>query len=144
MSLDFPNRRIRIGERINSPQILFYWANFRVFGFLTVMIHLDWCSLYQPEKNLFIVEIVVRANNLFHSGWIVICWFMKRPTFEDDRIADAKSKRHSTISEGIQIGLEMRAKHTILTHLSQRYPRTPSIDHSNVTIAHDFFQVLVL
>jgi ribonuclease BN (tRNA processing enzyme) len=67
-------------------------------------------------------------------------------TFEDDRISDAKQKRHSTISEGIQMGVEMSAKHTILTHLSQRYPRTPPLQQcdGNVTIAHDFLRVLLL
>jgi ribonuclease BN (tRNA processing enzyme) len=86
----------------------------------------------RPSKQL--VLLGMNCHLLIHEA-----------TFEDDRSSDAKTKRHSTISEGIQIGIEMRAKHTILTHLSQRYPRTPSIDReSNVTIAHDFLQVLVL
>lgn len=67
-------------------------------------------------------------------------------TFEDDRIEDAKLKKHSTISEGIQMGVEMLAHHTILTHLSQRYPRrTISVqEEQNVTIAHDFLRVVFL
>ena len=85
----------------------------------------------RPSKQL--VSLGMNCHVLIHEA-----------TFEDDRISDAQCKRHSTISEAIQIGMEMKAKHTILTHLSQRYPRTPSIDqNSNVTIAHDFFQVLV-
>jgi ribonuclease Z len=86
----------------------------------------------RPSKQL--VSLGQRCNVLIHEA-----------TFEDDRIDDAKLKRHSTISEGIQMGVEMSAKHTILTHLSQRYPRTPLVQSDgNVTIAHDFMQVLLL
>ena len=43
-------------------------------------------------------------------------------TFEDTKQDDAIKKRHSTTSEARSIASRMKAKHTILTHFSQRYP----------------------
>jgi ribonuclease BN (tRNA processing enzyme) len=43
-------------------------------------------------------------------------------TFDDSMQDDAVKKRHSTSSEARRIAQQMHAKHTILTHFSQRYP----------------------
>lgn len=43
-------------------------------------------------------------------------------TFDDSKQDDAVKKRHSTSSEARRISMQMHAKHTILTHFSQRYP----------------------
>ncbi|KAH8394866.1 hypothetical protein KR222_008264 [Zaprionus bogoriensis] len=68
-------------------------------------------------------------------------------TMEDDLEEEARMKTHSTISQAIQQGRDMRAKHTILTHFSQRYakcPRLPSSeDMQRVAIAFDNMQVTV-
>jgi ribonuclease Z len=48
-------------------------------------------------------------------------------TFDDELAADAAAKNHSTIQEAVQVGLDMRARHTVLTHFSQRYPRLPNL-----------------
>lgn len=85
----------------------------------------------RPSKHL--VALGTNCDILIHEA-----------TFDDDKITDARSKRHSTISEGIQIGSDMAANHTILTHFSQRYPRTPAVSNANVTIAHDFLKVTML
>jgi len=42
-------------------------------------------------------------------------------TFGDDRVADARQKRHSTRGEALDVAARMGARRTILTHLSQRY-----------------------
>lgn len=68
-------------------------------------------------------------------------------TMEDDLEEEARLKTHSTISQAIQQGREMQAKHTILTHFSQRYakcPRLPSSeDMQSVAIAFDNMEVTV-
>lgn len=68
-------------------------------------------------------------------------------TMEDDLEEEARIKTHSTISQAIQQGRDMQAKHTILTHFSQRYakcPRLPSNeDMKHVAIAFDNMQVTV-
>lgn len=68
-------------------------------------------------------------------------------TMEDDLEEEARIKTHSTISQAIQQGRDMQAKHIILTHFSQRYakcPRLPSTeDMQNVAIAFDNMQVTV-
>jgi ribonuclease Z len=48
-------------------------------------------------------------------------------TFEDGMESEAVLKRHSTIGEALSVALEMEAKCTILTHFSQRYPKTPPV-----------------
>ncbi|KAH8299850.1 hypothetical protein KR044_006872 [Drosophila immigrans] len=68
-------------------------------------------------------------------------------TMEDDLVEEARIKTHSTISQAIQQGRDMQAKHIILTHFSQRYakcPRLPSSeDMQHVAIAFDNMQVTV-
>ncbi|EEP78058.1 predicted protein [Uncinocarpus reesii 1704] len=54
-------------------------------------------------------------------------------TFEDDMISDALSKRHSTLSEALMVGKEMRAKMVVLTHFSQRYREMPNIEKAKKT-----------
>ena len=44
-------------------------------------------------------------------------------TFDDDRMQDAVRKRHSTVGEALGVAGKMRARWTVLTHFSQRYPR---------------------
>ena len=46
-------------------------------------------------------------------------------TFDDEMQADAKSKKHSTTSEAVAVGLAMKAKRIMLTHFSQRYQKLP-------------------
>ncbi|XP_072746918.1 ribonuclease Z, mitochondrial isoform X2 [Anoplolepis gracilipes] len=64
-------------------------------------------------------------------------------TMEDDLANEAKIKTHSTTSQAIQAGEQMRSKFTLLTHFSQRYPVIPPLptDNSsklnNVGIAYD-------
>lgn len=43
-------------------------------------------------------------------------------TFDDSKSKEAERKKHSTLSEAVKISKEMRAKHLVLTHFSQRYP----------------------
>ncbi|ALC40593.1 JhI-1 [Drosophila busckii] len=68
-------------------------------------------------------------------------------TMEDDLEEEARIKTHSTVSQAIQQGRDMQAKHIILTHFSQRYakcPRLPSTDDmQQVAIAFDNMQVTV-
>lgn len=66
-------------------------------------------------------------------------------TMEDDLANEAKIKMHSTTSQAIQAGQQMRSKFTLLTHFSQRYPVIPPLPEdddngtklNNVGIAYD-------
>lgn len=51
-------------------------------------------------------------------------------TLEDDMVAEARDKRHSTTRQAIEVGLSMRAQRILLTHFSQRYPKIPSYSDS--------------
>ncbi|XP_022232324.2 ribonuclease Z, mitochondrial [Drosophila obscura] len=83
---------------------------------------------------LDLIELGRKSTVLIHEA-----------TMEDDLEEEARIKTHSTISQAIQQGRNMEAKHTILTHFSQRYakcPRLPSAeDMQQVAIAFDNMQV---
>ena len=48
-------------------------------------------------------------------------------TFDDELRGDAVAKKHSTISEAINVGIDMRARNLVLTHFSQRFSKLPSM-----------------
>ncbi|KAK3368244.1 hypothetical protein B0H63DRAFT_488118 [Podospora didyma] len=53
-------------------------------------------------------------------------------TFDDEMQGDAIAKKHSTMSEALDVGRQMGARKILLTHFSQRYPKLPTVseDHS--------------
>ncbi|CAL1689320.1 unnamed protein product [Lasius platythorax] len=85
-----------------------------------------------PCKNL--VKLGQDCDLLIHEA-----------TMEDDLSEEAKMKFHSTTSQAIQAGEQMKSKFTLLTHFSQRYsviPPLPNDDDNgsklnNVGIAYD-------
>lgn len=46
-------------------------------------------------------------------------------TFDDELAGDARAKKHSTTSEALVVGAQMKAKAVVLTHFSQRYQKIP-------------------
>lgn len=68
-------------------------------------------------------------------------------TMEDELAAEARIKMHSTTTQAIEIGRQMNARYTVLTHFSQRYARLPRLnanilnDNKSVGIAFDNMQV---
>ncbi|XP_046478204.1 ribonuclease Z, mitochondrial [Neodiprion pinetum] len=67
-------------------------------------------------------------------------------TMEDELESEARLKFHSTISQAINIGQQMHAKFTLLTHFSQRYAKIPILPDDagkTVGIAFDNMQVRV-
>ncbi|XP_050346444.1 ribonuclease Z, mitochondrial [Nymphalis io] len=83
-----------------------------------------------------LVEIGKNSTLLIHEA-----------TMEDELAGEARIKMHSTTSQAINIGREMNAKYTILTHFSQRYARLPRLnahilnDNNTVGIAFDNMQI---
>lgn len=49
-------------------------------------------------------------------------------THENELQHEAIKKKHSTISDALGIAYTMKAKYTVLTHFSQRYPKLPNMD----------------
>eukprot|EP01114_Cavostelium_apophysatum_P023195 TRINITY_DN8664_c0_g1_i2.p1 TRINITY_DN8664_c0_g1~~TRINITY_DN8664_c0_g1_i2.p1 ORF type:complete len:762 (-),score=109.98 TRINITY_DN8664_c0_g1_i2:17-2302(-) len=68
-------------------------------------------------------------------------------TFEDSEkfAQEAVEKNHSTTKEAIDVGRRMDARHIVLTHFSQRYPKVPVIDdgmmEGKVSIAFDLMTI---
>ena len=54
-------------------------------------------------------------------------------TLDDEKEAEAREKKHSTVSEAVNVGKRMQARRTILTHFSQRYPKIPIISTATAT-----------
>lgn len=48
-------------------------------------------------------------------------------TMEDELVAEARLKMHSTLSQAIEQGRKMGARYTLLTHFSQRYAKIPRL-----------------
>lgn len=46
-------------------------------------------------------------------------------TFSDAEQSEAILKKHCTIAEALEIGTRAQARHILLTHFSQRYPKIP-------------------
>ena len=69
-------------------------------------------------------------------------------TFDDSLQSEAVTKKHSTLTEAVQVSQEMKAKVMICTHFSQRYPKfsTAMISDlsSRVAIAFDFMTVSIM
>jgi ribonuclease Z len=67
---------------------------------------------------------------------------------EDELAEEARTKMHSTTSQAVEAGRRMGARHTLLTHFSQRYARLPRLAapmlalNRSVGIAFDNMQVL--
>ncbi|KAI0115037.1 hypothetical protein F4814DRAFT_418018 [Daldinia grandis] len=51
-------------------------------------------------------------------------------TFDDELQGDAIAKRHSTMSEAIDVGRRMGARRVLLTHFSQRYQKIPIMEEN--------------
>ncbi|XP_047024752.1 ribonuclease Z, mitochondrial isoform X1 [Helicoverpa zea] len=68
-------------------------------------------------------------------------------TMEDELADEARIKMHSTTTQAIDIGRQMNARYTVLTHFSQRYARLPRLnahilnDNNSVGIAFDNMQI---
>lgn len=65
-------------------------------------------------------------------------------TMEDELEKEARMKMHSTLSQAIEQGKRMNARHTLLTHFSQRYAKLPRIENNldaNIGIAFDNMEV---
>ncbi|KAI2621880.1 hypothetical protein GGS21DRAFT_494584 [Xylaria nigripes] len=54
-------------------------------------------------------------------------------TFEDTLQGDAIAKKHSTMSEAINVGRRMGARRILLTHFSQRYQKIPAREEGHTT-----------
>jgi len=61
-------------------------------------------------------KAMVRASKNAHL-------LIHEATFENEKLEQAKAKRHSTIGQAIEIGKEAAVKFLVLTHFSQRYPK---------------------
>jgi ribonuclease Z len=57
-------------------------------------------------------------------------------TFDDDLQGDAIAKKHSTMSEAIDVGRRMGARRILLTHFSQRYQKVPSMEEDLEVQSH--------
>ncbi|KAG8779155.1 hypothetical protein FRC12_024609 [Ceratobasidium sp. 428] len=61
----------------------------------------------------------------------------------DEEIEKAQEKGHSTIGQAIDVGRRMNAKHLLLTHFSQRYPKMPVIrsELTATALAFDYMTI---
>lgn len=108
--------------------------------------------------NAFGVAVQTRAHKITYSGDTLPCTdlvnigqdssiLIHEATMEDALAEEARTKMHSTTSQAIEVGRQMRAAFTVLTHFSQRYARLPRLnatilnDNHTVGIAFDNMQI---
>lgn len=82
-------------------------------------IHVAYSGDTRPNE-YFAVNVGKDCDLLIHEA-----------THDNELLEEAKAKRHSTFNEALEIGGKMKAKHILLTHFSQRYPKIPELDNSN-------------
>lgn len=83
-----------------------------------------------------------RPSHTLKTNWKDCTVLIHEATFADDRTAEAVLKKHSTVGEAMAVGTEMKAEHVLLTHFSQRYPKTaPPCQHEMAVFAHDYMQI---
>lgn len=70
----------------------------------------------KPTK-LFAYKVGQNSDLLIHEA-----------THENGLEDEAEKKNHSTIGQALDIAHRMKAKYTVLTHFSQRYPKLPDIE----------------
>ncbi|KAL5261230.1 hypothetical protein ACHWQZ_G007064 [Mnemiopsis leidyi] len=96
----------------------------------------DWKIAYSGDTlpNSQFVEIGKDCDVLIHEA-----------THQSTLSEDAAKKRHSTVGQAIEIGEQMKAGYTVLTHFSLRYQKLPPfLDENvpdNVVFAHDFMKI---
>ena len=77
-----------------------------------------------PEKIICVVYSGdCRPSNTLQQAGYGCDLLIHEATFDDSMSADACQKKHCTTSEAMLVAKNMAAKHTILTHFSQRYVR---------------------
>jgi ribonuclease BN (tRNA processing enzyme) len=85
------------------------------------------------RPSISLVEVGQGCDLLIHEA-----------TFDDSMKEDALCKRHCTSSEALQVADAMQARHVVLTHFSQRYPRImTSTGSEQYTNAVDFLRFAV-
>ncbi|WWC91109.1 uncharacterized protein L201_006050 [Kwoniella dendrophila CBS 6074] len=131
------------------------WPYTNIYGFSPAATHDHWRELRRLMSTLSLKSIwapVVphrgRAYGLaieHTSGWKIVYSGDTKPseelvtagqdatlliheaTLEDDKPEVAAIKGHSTFSQAIEVGKKMKAKHILLNHFSQRYPKLPKL-----------------
>ncbi|PWY89988.1 tRNA processing endoribonuclease Trz1 [Aspergillus heteromorphus CBS 117.55] len=58
-------------------------------------------------------------------------------TFQDDMAGSAIAKKHSTVSEALEVGRLMKARSIVLTHFSQRYQKVSKTEDASARHNHD-------
>ena len=76
------------------------------------------------------------CTNLINAG-LNATVLIHEATFDDTMMDDAIKKRHSTVSEALNVGKSMQAYSVILTHFSQRYPQIVQKKSNKVKESHE-------
>uniref|UniRef100_A0A060T0B4 ribonuclease Z n=1 Tax=Blastobotrys adeninivorans TaxID=409370 RepID=A0A060T0B4_BLAAD len=89
----------------------------------------SYCSAYVFQRAFKVAYSGdTRPNPFFADRVGKNCDVLIHEATHDNELAEeAKAKRHSTIGEAMEIANRMRARTTVLTHFSQRYPKVPDV-----------------
>ncbi|KAG0178101.1 Zinc phosphodiesterase ELAC protein 2 [Apophysomyces sp. BC1034] len=84
------------------------------------------------------------CNNLIQSGQNATL-LIHEASMDDDKLAEAIAKKHSTTKEAVEVGEKMKARYTLLNHFSQRYAKMPKLseEQKNVCVSFDLMSVSI-
>lgn len=130
--LGYENPVSRMLEILQLHNMQCVWVDhcFEAFGLVLSSIS-GWSVVYSGDTRP--CEKLIKAG----MGCTLL---IHEATFEDKFESHARAKRHSTISEAIEVGQRMGAWHVILTHFSNRSPKVMEIDipkTESVSLAYD-------
>lgn len=130
--LGYENPVSRMLEILQLHNMQSVWVDhcFEAFGLVLSSIS-GWSVVYSGDTRP--CEKLIKAG----MGCTLL---IHEATFEDKFESHARVKRHSTVSEAIEVGEQMGARHIILTHFSNRSPKVMGIDipkNGSVSLAYD-------
>ncbi|ORX97727.1 Metallo-hydrolase/oxidoreductase [Basidiobolus meristosporus CBS 931.73] len=114
----------------------------------TDVIHCPWAygiSLEHTEGWKLVYSGDTRpCDKLVHLGKDATL-LIHEATFEHEKKQEAIEKRHSTVTEAIDVSARMNSSFLLLTHFSQRYPQVPVFtdSHAKVGISFDLMNVRI-
>ncbi|KAF8504184.1 beta-lactamase-like protein [Hysterangium stoloniferum] len=124
-----------------SMETVDVWHRGSCFGFIIKNAE-GWSLVYSGDTR--------PSNNLIRAGRDATL-LIHEATLADDQTELAALKAHSTIGQAIDVAKKMRAKNVLLTHFSNRFPKTPQLatsgaadpTHPTVAIAFDHVTVSI-
>ncbi|KAI6772705.1 hypothetical protein HG530_003663 [Fusarium avenaceum] len=128
--LKFPNCTLR-NERLNTGRFELDENDFGLKSITRIPVPHCWMAFATELELTSGLRMAYSGDCRPSDDFAVACegahLLIHECTFDDDMLAHAKKKMHSTMSEALEVARKMKARKTLLTHFSQRYVKSDSL-----------------